>query len=114
MFTFNRKIRKTEFIYICGSKNGSSSSTVNTGEIWGDVSRVQTVINRARQRNRAVSGGCAISSMVKVNIMVNILYRELNYNLTLAVLAGAASAVKSHHPWKAHEIILSLSDFIWI
>ena len=34
----NRKIRKTEFIYICGSKNGSSSSTVNTGEVWGDVS----------------------------------------------------------------------------
>ena len=27
----NRKIRKTEFIYICHSKNGSSSSTVNTG-----------------------------------------------------------------------------------
>ena len=27
----NRKIRKTEFIYICGSKNGSSSSAVNTG-----------------------------------------------------------------------------------
>ena len=26
----NRKIRKTEFIYICGSKNGSSSSKVNT------------------------------------------------------------------------------------
>ena len=29
----NRKIRQTEFIYICGSKNGSSSSTVNTGEV---------------------------------------------------------------------------------
>ena len=26
----NRKIRKTEFIYICGSQNGSSSSAVNT------------------------------------------------------------------------------------
>ena len=34
----NRKIRKNEFIYICGSKNGSSNSTVNTGEVWGDVS----------------------------------------------------------------------------
>ena len=33
----NRKIRKTEFIYICGSKKGSSNSAVNTGEIWGDV-----------------------------------------------------------------------------
>ena len=33
----NRKIWKTEFIYICGSKNGSSSSAVNTGDIWGDV-----------------------------------------------------------------------------
>ena len=29
----NRKIRKTEFIYIGGSKNGSSSSTVNTGKV---------------------------------------------------------------------------------
>ena len=29
----NRKIRNTEFIYICGSKNGSNSSRVNTGEI---------------------------------------------------------------------------------
>ena len=29
----NRKIRKIEFIYICGSKNGFSSSTVNTGEV---------------------------------------------------------------------------------
>ena len=29
----NRKIRKIEFIYICGSKNGSNSSTVNTGEV---------------------------------------------------------------------------------
>ena len=28
-----RKIRKNEFIYNCGSKNGSSSSTVNTGEV---------------------------------------------------------------------------------
>ena len=28
----NRKIRKTKFIYICGSKNGSSSSAVKTGE----------------------------------------------------------------------------------
>ena len=36
----NRKIRKTEFICICGSKNGSSSSTVNTSEVWGDVIRV--------------------------------------------------------------------------
>ena len=34
----NRKIRETEFIYICGSKNGSSISTVNTGKVWGDVS----------------------------------------------------------------------------
>ena len=29
----NRKIRKTRFIYICVSKNGSSSSTVNTSEV---------------------------------------------------------------------------------
>ena len=29
----NRKISRTEFIYICGSKNGSSSSAVNTGEV---------------------------------------------------------------------------------
>ena len=29
----NRKIRKPEFIYICGSKNGSSSSAVNLGEV---------------------------------------------------------------------------------
>ena len=29
----NGKIGKTEFIYICGSKNGSSSSTVNTGKV---------------------------------------------------------------------------------
>ena len=29
----NRKIRQTEFIYICGSKNGSSSSAANTGEV---------------------------------------------------------------------------------
>ena len=40
----NRKIRKTEFIYICGSKNGSSSCTVNTGEVWGDVSRGQKAL----------------------------------------------------------------------
>ena len=33
----NRKISKTEFIYIYGSKNGSSSSAVNTGEVWGDA-----------------------------------------------------------------------------
>ena len=26
----NRKIRKTEFINICGSKNGSNSSAINT------------------------------------------------------------------------------------
>ena len=31
----NRKIRKTEFIYICGSKNGSSSSIVIPDEVWG-------------------------------------------------------------------------------
>ena len=37
----NRKIRKTEFIFICRSKNGSSSSAVNTGDIWSDVSHVQ-------------------------------------------------------------------------
>ena len=41
--------------------------------------------SRARQRNRAVSAGCPISSMVKVNIMVNILYRELNLCLTYEV-----------------------------
>ena len=29
----NRRIRKAEFIYICGSKNGSCSSTVNTSEV---------------------------------------------------------------------------------
>ena len=29
----NRKIGKIEVIYICGAKNGSSSSTVNTGEV---------------------------------------------------------------------------------
>ena len=29
----NRKIRITEFVYIYGSKNHSSSSTVNTGEV---------------------------------------------------------------------------------
>ena len=29
----NIKIRKTEFIYICGSKNGSNCSAVNSGEI---------------------------------------------------------------------------------
>ena len=32
-----RKIGKTEFTYICGSKNGSSSSTVKRGETWGAV-----------------------------------------------------------------------------
>ena len=37
----NRKIRKTEFIYICGSKNGSNSSLENTGEVWDDVTRTQ-------------------------------------------------------------------------
>ena len=37
--------------------------------------------SRARQRNRAVSAGCSISSMIMVNIMVNILYRELNSNI---------------------------------
>ena len=35
--------------------------------------------SRARQRNRAVSGGCPISSMVTVNIYVQRLYRELNW-----------------------------------
>ena len=39
----NRKIRKTEFIYICGSKNGSSGG-VNTGEVWGDVSRTEKAL----------------------------------------------------------------------
>ena len=39
--------------------------------------------SRARQRNRAVSAGCPISSMVKVNIMVNILYRELNSRMII-------------------------------
>ena len=39
-----RKIRKNEFIYNCGSKNGSSSSTVNTGEVWGDVSGAQKAL----------------------------------------------------------------------
>ena len=29
----NRKIRKTEYIYICGSKNGYSCSAINTGEV---------------------------------------------------------------------------------
>ena len=29
----NRKIRKTEFIYICCSKNGSGNSAVNTGDM---------------------------------------------------------------------------------
>ena len=29
----NRMIRKTEFIYICGSKNGFSSSAENNGEV---------------------------------------------------------------------------------
>ena len=41
----NIKIRKTEFIYICASKNGSSSSTVKTGEVWGDVSRTQKMLS---------------------------------------------------------------------
>ena len=40
----NRKIRKTELIYICGSKNGSSSSTETTGEVRGDVSRAQKLV----------------------------------------------------------------------
>ena len=31
-----RKIIKTKFIYICGSKNDSGTSAVNTGEDWGD------------------------------------------------------------------------------
>ena len=39
-----RKIRKTDFIYICGSKNGFSSSAVNTGEIWGDASCAQKAL----------------------------------------------------------------------
>ena len=39
----NRKIRKTEFIYICAFKSGSSSSSVNTGEVWGDLSRAKKV-----------------------------------------------------------------------
>ena len=30
----NRKIRKTEFIYICSSNIGFSSSAVYTGEVW--------------------------------------------------------------------------------
>ena len=41
----NRKTRKPKFIYICGSKNGSSSSAVNTGEVWGDVSRAQKALS---------------------------------------------------------------------
>ena len=32
-----RKICKIGFIYVCGSKNGSRSSSVNTGEVWGTV-----------------------------------------------------------------------------
>ena len=36
----NRKISKTEFIYICGSKNDSSRSAVNTGEVCRDASHV--------------------------------------------------------------------------
>ena len=40
-----RKIRKTGFIYICGFKNGSSSSTENTGEVWGDVSRAKGAVH---------------------------------------------------------------------
>ena len=37
----NRKIRMPKFIYICGSKNGSRSSAVNSSDVWGDVSRMQ-------------------------------------------------------------------------
>ena len=40
----NRKIRKTELIYICGSKNGSSCSTVNTAEVWGYVSPAEKTL----------------------------------------------------------------------
>ena len=40
----NRKIRKTEFKDICGSKNGSNSSAVNTGEVLGDVSLEQKAL----------------------------------------------------------------------
>ena len=32
----NRKIRKILVHNICGSKNGSNSRTVNTGEVWGE------------------------------------------------------------------------------
>ena len=39
-----RKIRKPEFIYICGSKNGFSSSAVKTGEVWGNESRKQKAL----------------------------------------------------------------------
>ena len=40
----NRKIGKTEFIYICGSKTGSNCSSVNTGEVWGDVRHAKKVM----------------------------------------------------------------------
>ena len=40
----NRKIGKTEFICICGSKNGSSSSLVNSGEVLGEVSNEQKAL----------------------------------------------------------------------
>ena len=46
-----RKIRKTEFIYNCGSENGSTSSAVNTGEVWGDVSHAQKALNKQTKIN---------------------------------------------------------------
>ena len=41
----NRKIRKTMFIYSCGSKNGSSSSAEKSSEVWGNVSCVQMALH---------------------------------------------------------------------
>ena len=47
----NRKIRKTEFIYICGSKNCSNNCTENTGEVWGDVISAQKALWMSCYRN---------------------------------------------------------------
>ena len=94
----NRKIRKTEFIYICGSKNGSSSSTENTGEVWGNASRVQKALCMScKEFGTKIQTQYSMKNVILIFLLVSLIATIIVQVWVCAVL------------WTSHNLVIVLN-----
>ena len=76
----NRKIKTAEFIYICGSKNGSSHRIVNTGEVWGNMGQLQKALCMSSEEfETQIKTQLSMKNVVLIFLLKQKYYKKLTW-----------------------------------